>query len=232
MFKIHLKKIAIASGLFLGAFVLSVWAAGSNWTPATCSAPGCNVSAPINVGGSAQNKIGALSIGKGENELPTDGASLEVAGIAMVEGLSVAGDAIVVGKFTTANLKVVQKTETDTLTVGGVDVSKTGHVLTNDGTGKALWMPVGSNDMSTWPKAWYIPDLRSDSANPLPMIKVVNVPINRGPANSSPHDMGGCPPKAVMIAFDKNGDGNVAVLCTAQKIDDLPGQFNWTWKTW
>ena len=47
---IQLKKIAVLSGLLLGAFALSALATGI-WTDPTLSPPSGNTEAPINVGG-------------------------------------------------------------------------------------------------------------------------------------------------------------------------------------
>lgn len=123
MNQISIKKIASATGLFLGAFALSVMAA--DWTPAPCEAPGCNTPAPINVGGAWQSKEGdltlekTLSVGK---ETAASGYSLDVNGLGFFSGVTVSGLADV------ANLKV---------TSPGFDTA--GKVLTSNGEGIAEW---------------------------------------------------------------------------------------------
>ncbi len=125
MNKISLKKVASVTGLFLGAFALSVLA--ESWTPASCNAPDCNVAAPINVGPATQAKAGnlilnsTLSVGK---ETEANGVTLEVDGPGAFTGLRVFG-------LTNTNLIKV--------TAPGFDVA--GNVLTTDGTGMAEWKP-------------------------------------------------------------------------------------------
>ena len=54
-------RIATLSGLFVGAVVLSAFAA-TTWTAPTATPPGNNVDQPINVGSSPQIKLGSLDI--------------------------------------------------------------------------------------------------------------------------------------------------------------------------
>ena len=56
-----LARIAVLSGLTLGAFALSAMAAGS-WTAPGSTPPNGNVDAPLNTGSSAQVKTGGLTI--------------------------------------------------------------------------------------------------------------------------------------------------------------------------
>jgi len=114
----NIKKISVVTGLFLGAFVLSALA--GSWTQATCNAPECNTGAPINVTISPQSKLGPLAVSKAS--LPTTGYALDVQGSGLFSGLLISG-----------------RTITDTITIGGVDMSRRGYVLTNDGTGNTEW---------------------------------------------------------------------------------------------
>jgi hypothetical protein len=120
---LSLKKIAAATGLFLGAFALSAFA--GDWTPAGCAAPGCNTLAPINVGGD-QFKSGRLAIGK--DSLPANDYDLEVG-----------GNANFTGSLLTTGISVSGLTNTLNLKVGGANANSSGYVLTNDGTGLAEW---------------------------------------------------------------------------------------------
>jgi hypothetical protein len=115
---INIKKVVTITGLFLGAFAMSVFA--GSWTAAPLPAPDGNTGAPINVTSSDQSKEGRLSVFM--SALPTAGWQFEVGGKGKMTGLWVTG-----------------RTITDSLTIGGVDFDKAGYVLTNDGTGDALW---------------------------------------------------------------------------------------------
>jgi len=121
---LSLKKIAAATGLFLGAFALSAFA--GDWTPAGCAAPGCNTGAPINVTNSSQYKEGSLAIGK--SSAPTAGFDLDVDGNANFTGSLIATGMSISGLTNTLSLKV-----------GGANANNSGYVLTNDGTGLAEW---------------------------------------------------------------------------------------------
>ena len=130
------SKIATITGLALGAFALSALATGT-WTAPSAPAPGGNVDAPINVGGTPQYKTGALGIGAG-TIAPASKALLQVFGAGIIETLGV------------TNLYVVSGEQT------------AGNVLTLDGGGKAVWAkptggsvasPAGSqvfNSTGTW----------------------------------------------------------------------------------
>ena len=54
-------RIVTLSGLFVGALALSAFAT-TTWTAPTATPPGNNVDQPLNVGASAQTKIGNLDI--------------------------------------------------------------------------------------------------------------------------------------------------------------------------
>ena len=121
---LSLKKIAAATGLFLGAFALSAFA--GDWTPAGCAAPGCNTAAPINVSSVSQYKEGSLAVGKSSG--PTNGFDLDVDGNVNFTGSLITSGISVSGLTNTLNLKV-----------GGANANSSGYVLTNDGTGIAEW---------------------------------------------------------------------------------------------
>ncbi len=121
---LSLKKIATATGLFLGAFALSAFA--GDWTPAGCAAPGCNTAAPINVSSVSQYKEGSLAVGKSSG--PTNGFDLDVDGNVNFTGSLITSGISVSGLTNTLNLKV-----------GGANANSSGYVLTNDGTGIAEW---------------------------------------------------------------------------------------------
>lgn len=129
MNNLSLKKIATATGFFLGAFTLSVLA--ESWTAPTCAAPNCNTGAPINVTSADQYKEGRLAIGK--NSLPVAGADLDVDGNAAFSGK------IVSAELSSGLVSAL------TLKVGGVDSDKNGYVLTNDGTGNVQWKAAASS---------------------------------------------------------------------------------------
>lgn len=219
----QIKKVASIVGLLLGAFSLSVLAA--DWTPPECPPPGCNTEAPINVGNIFQNRTASLAIlnglSLGKNTAPgTFGGTtlnLDVVGAGKVESL-----------YTTSFY-------TGTLKVGGTDNNRANYVLTNSGDGTALWKSITSIinespttnavvDITTWPRAWYIPMSRGENTS-IPMRKI-DRPNTNG-TYTTQHDMGGCPPKAVMVGFDKTGPGNVSLLCAAPTSADLPDTFNW-----
>lgn len=127
-FSQSIKQVAVVSGLFLGAFVLSALAA--DWTPPTANPPSNNTPAPINVGTASQVKAGPFAVGQGT--VAESGLDFQVAKVAKLGALWVSGDA-----------KIVGTTTTDRLTVGGVNAGNAGYVLTNDnlGSGRAEWKP-------------------------------------------------------------------------------------------
>lgn len=118
-----ITRVASITGLFLGAFALSVLADSSSWTPATCSAPGCNTDAPVNVGANAQFKTGSLAVSKAS--APTSGYDFEVEGNALLSGLNITG-----------------KTVTNTLQV--TNGAQAGYVLASDASGNATWQSSGT----------------------------------------------------------------------------------------
>lgn len=125
-----ISKIASITGLLLGAFALS--AVASNWGPASCTAPGCNTKAPINVGPDAQTKKGPLAIGKSEELSPTTGFDLDVVGVGFFGGVKVGGA-----------LEVIGNTKLKTLQIGDVTSSgdkQIGYVLSKkDENGTVEW---------------------------------------------------------------------------------------------
>ncbi len=129
---LSLKKIAAATGLFLGAFALSAFA--GDWTPAGCPAPGCNTAAPINVSNAAQYKEGSLAVGKSSG--PANGFDLDVG-----------GNANFAGSLITTGLSVSGLTDTLGLRVGGANANNSGYVLTNDGTGIAEWKAASASSV-------------------------------------------------------------------------------------
>ncbi len=124
MNQLTLKKVASVTGLFLGAFALSVIAA--DWTPAGCGAPGCNTGAPINVTANQQVKAGALTLGNLSQN--PNGSSLDVRGTVTSEGLLVEGIA-------TADTVDVLRT----LKVAGANSTQANWVLANKGGGEVEW---------------------------------------------------------------------------------------------
>ncbi len=124
MNQLSLKKVASVTGLFLGAFALSVIAA--DWTPAGCGAPGCNTGAPINVSSNQQTKLGALAIGSASQN--PNGSSLDVRGLVTSTGLLVEGIA-------TADTVDVLRT----LKVAGANSTQANWVLANAGEGVVEW---------------------------------------------------------------------------------------------
>jgi hypothetical protein len=133
MNQLSLKKVASVTGLFLGAFALSVIAA-NDWSPAGCDAPGCNVGAPINVTVSPQVKAGALTVaGSSQN---SNGSSLDVKGIVTATGLLVEGIA------TADTVDVL-----NTLKVSGENSGQVGYVLANKGGGEVEWKAPNSGSI-------------------------------------------------------------------------------------
>ena len=126
MNNLSFKKIATATGLFLGAFTFSVLAA--DWTPPPvgCTAPSCNTPAPINVSTDPQHKEGNLAIGKSSD--PATGFDLDVG-----------GNANFAGSVLSTGINVSGLIETIGLKVGGPNANTSGYVLTNDGAGNAVW---------------------------------------------------------------------------------------------
>ncbi len=114
-----LKKIASITGLFLGAFAISV--AAATWTPPTVAPPDGNIDAPINAGASVQGKIGKLGLGAATPRAGTQ--VLDVIGSALIDNVV-----------------------TNTLTV--VTNAGAGKVLTSDASGAATWQPSTANSKS------------------------------------------------------------------------------------
>jgi hypothetical protein len=127
MNQLSLKKVASVTGLFLGAFALSVIAA--DWTPPGCAPtdnPGCNTGAPINVSSNQQTKLGALAI-RNASQNP-NGSSLDVRGLITSTGLFVEG--------------IAQADTVDvlrTLKVAGANSTQENWVLSNSGGGVVEW---------------------------------------------------------------------------------------------
>ena len=125
-----LKKIASITGLFLGAFAISV--AAATWTPPTVAPPDGNIDTPINAGGTAQRKVSALGLGPNNGvtlRSPTT-QMLDVVGTAMI-------DNIVTNSVTVANSLILP-------TGKGV-----GRVLTSDENGAATWQAAGGGSSIT-----------------------------------------------------------------------------------
>lgn len=135
MNNLSFKKIATATGLFLGAFTFSVLAA--SWSGPECAAPDCNTRAPINVSTIAQYKEGNLAIGKSSD--PATGFDLEVGGNTKISGNIDSGNILSTG------ISVSGLIETIGLKVGGPNSSVSGAILTNDGTGNAVWSSSGGS---------------------------------------------------------------------------------------
>lgn len=132
MNKSKLKQVATVTGLFLGAFAISVLAAGE-WTPAPCEAPQCNASAPINVSPADQTKAGSLTVGGSLSvsgaKVTASGASLDVNGFGLFTGLNISG-----------------MTSTNQITVLENGANTQNYVLTNKGGGVGEWKaPAGGN---------------------------------------------------------------------------------------
>lgn len=155
MNQLTLKKVASVTGLFLGAFALSVMAA--DWTPAGCDAPGCNVGAPINVTISPQVKAGALTIaGSSQNQ---NGSSMDVKGLVTSTGLLVEGIA------TADTVDVL-----NTLKVAGENSGQVGYVLANKGGGEVEWKaqnPGGVSISQVTPFVLSVPTDGSKTAAPV-----------------------------------------------------------------
>ena len=125
----QLKRIASLAGLMIGSFALAVMAESFSWTPPTCAAPGCNIPAPINVGGNHQYKEGSIALG-GSTASPT-GYAFEANGLGYFTGMKIAGSL-----FTTG------------LVLEGDNMDKIGYVLTNAGSGRAEWKAKGSSSIT------------------------------------------------------------------------------------
>lgn len=131
-----LVKIASATGLILGAFALSALA--TDWTAAPCAAPGCNTSAPINVGAPAQFKLGPLAIGKSSN--PAAGYDLEVLGQSYFGAKLHINGAVEALSANVTNLTKTGSLETKSLKVTGPNADQVNYVLANSNTtGDAQW---------------------------------------------------------------------------------------------
>lgn len=122
-----LKKIASITGLFLGAFAISV--AAATWTPPGEAPPGGNIDAPINAGASVQGKIGKLGLGAATPRAGTQ--VLDVLGSALI-------DNVVTNSVTVVN---ELKLPTD---------AAQGKVLTSDANGAATWQPAGAGGNVTF----------------------------------------------------------------------------------
>lgn len=122
----NINKVAVFTGLLLGAFAISAladWSAPLS-APPTCTSgqPGCD--APLNVGGSAQAKSGALGLNETVSQILT-GSTLDVNGTASANKLLA---------------KYLQIT-------GGTLAA--GNVLTSDANGNATWQtPTGGGSSS------------------------------------------------------------------------------------
>lgn len=128
-FSQSIKQVAVVSGLFLGAFTISVLAADV-WTAAPQSPPNGNTPAPINVGSSAQAKVGPFAVGQGT--VAESGLDFQVAKVAKLGALLVSGDVTVPSG----------KTYTNKIQIGDVDPNSVNHVLTKtDAAGNAEWKP-------------------------------------------------------------------------------------------
>ena len=124
-----LVRIASFTGIALGAFALV--AAAGTWTPPPQTAPAGNVDAPINVGSSAQAKVGGLRIG--DTTLPTTNM-LEVVGKALfASNIGVSGSVIATNVIATSTV-----TESLKVTKNFAD----NRVLTSDKYGNASWEPL------------------------------------------------------------------------------------------
>lgn len=142
----YIKKIAVVSGLVLGAFSLSVLA---DWSapilaPNTCLTgnPGCD--APIHVGANGQGKVGSLSIGK--LSAPSSPTILDVTGGAVIQGI-VAGILEVTGATKTGSLEVTNAATAGSVTTGALKVTTgaaNGNYLKSDASGNATWAALPS----------------------------------------------------------------------------------------
>ncbi len=115
-----ITRIAAITGLMLGAFALAVTA--GTWTAPTCSPPDCNVDAPINVGVSAQTKLGALGLAPG-NLIIWDGSTNVPAGSVLVadgtgHGGAIWGSASGSGNGIPNNIVVINSNQNWTVPAG------------------------------------------------------------------------------------------------------------------
>lgn len=123
MNQLSYKKVASVTVLFFGAFALSVFA--SSWSPATCSAPGCDSEGPILEDNSQQTKLGALTIENGSQN--PNLSTLDVKGLFRVVSLYIQN-----GIAAADTVSVLNK-----LIVRGVNSDKIGYVLANKASGEA-----------------------------------------------------------------------------------------------
>jgi hypothetical protein len=197
MNNLSFKKIATATGLFLGAFTFSALAV--DWTPppAGCTAPACNTAAPINVSTIAQHKEGNLAIGKSSD--PATGFDLDVGGNTKISGYIDSGNIISTG------INVSGLIETIGLKVGGPNASNLGYVLTNDGNGNAVWNASASGITLSEVRAFSVNVLRNGglqkTTTPTPYLFCA---LTRVESEMSRVDAGGSPANCQVT---KNVDG-------------------------
>ena len=110
-----IARIAVISGLALGAFALSALA--GSWSAPIQQPPSGNVDAPINVGSSNQAKIGSLTIGTST----VQSSPLDVEGLGYIQ-------ALIVGKNTAKTFQYVDGNQAK------------GKVLESDAAGSASWV--------------------------------------------------------------------------------------------
>ena len=161
MNQLSLKKVASVTGLFLGAFALSVIAA--DWTPAGCAAGGCNTAAPINVSSNQQTKLGALAI-RNASQNP-NGSSLDVRGLITSTGLFVEGIA-------TADTVDV----TRTLKVAGANSDQANWVLANKGGGVVEWKAQNTSGVTISEVTPYLLSVPTDSTKVAPPVIKTTAP--------------------------------------------------------
>ncbi len=139
-----IARIASITGLLLGAFALS--AIAGTWTAAPCSPPGCNTSAPINVGNDYQTKSGGLAA-----DSFTALHGVDITGPSVFRNSIKIGGSnpstpysldVDVGGFGTA---IFGGLTTGVLQVRGSNYDKDGYVLTSNGNGVAEWQPANSS---------------------------------------------------------------------------------------